>query len=230
MMTCQIVVMMSDGHMTRERALLDCASSTLFIMEHWAQQLQLSCQSQRLRVAGIGGPVHKLSLCSVVALTVGNEKSVKVGRLLGHQWKVEAAVLPKITSKLPASPVSLDRHWRHLSCLRLADLEFGVPGKINVLVHVGVDLLSRVVHQGRQQGPPVSPVVLKTCFGWVLSRISKHNGCQCQEVSCVLTVLASDEKLKNLSETRNMTERQFHSSESSSQSMRKFTDLQKPCP
>ena len=133
MMTCQIGVMMSDSHVTRARALLDCASSTLFVTKSLARRLQLPRQHQRVRVAGIAGPEHTLSSRLVVPLTVANEKSVNVGRLSGPRWEVEAAVLPKITTKLLASPVSFDRNWRHLSGLRLADPEFGVPETLTYL-------------------------------------------------------------------------------------------------
>ena len=228
MMTCQIAVMTSDGHVTRARALLDCASSTSFVTERLAQRLQLPRQRQRIRVAGIGGSEHTLSSRSVVTLTVANEKSVKVGRLIGPRWKVQAAVLPKVTTKLPASPVSLDKNWKHLSGLRLADPDFGVPGYIDVLL--GVDMFCRVVRQGRRQGPPGSPMAIKTCFGWVLSGTIKHNGRQRRENSCVSLVLASDENLRKFSETRNSTVRRFRSSESSLRSTRSYSGLGKPRP
>ena len=134
MMRCQIRVMMSDGHVTRARALLHCASSTLFATESLARRLQLSCQHQRVQVAGIGGPEHTLSSCSVVTRTVVNKKSVKVSRLSVLRWKVEATVLTKITTKLSASAVSFNRNWRHLSGLHLADPEFSVPGNIDILL------------------------------------------------------------------------------------------------
>ena len=160
-------------------------------------------QPQCVQVAGIGGPEHTLSSHSVVTLTVANEKSAKVGRLFGSRWKVEPSVLPKITTKLPSLLVSFNRNWRHLSGLRLADPEFGVPGNIEVLL--GVDMFRQVVRQGRRQGPPGSSMPIKTCFSWVLSRTIRHNGCQRREVSCISSVLASDEKLRKFSETGNMT-------------------------
>ena len=118
-----------------------------------------------------------------VTLTITNEESVKVGRLSGPRWKVKAAVLPKITTKLPALPVSFDRNWRHLSGLRLANPEFSEPRNIDVLL--GVDMFSQVVRQGRRQGPPGSPVAVNTCFGWGLSGTIRHNDRQRQDVSCV---------------------------------------------
>ena len=95
--------------------------------------MQLLSQHQRVQVTGIGGPEYTLSLCSMVTLTVANQKSLDVSRLSKPQLKVEVAVLSKITAKFPVSPVSIDRNWRHLSDLRLADPEFGVPGNIDVL-------------------------------------------------------------------------------------------------
>ena len=56
--------------------MVNCASSTSFIMECLARRLQLPCQRLRVHVAGIGGPEHTLSLRSVVQLTFANQKLV----------------------------------------------------------------------------------------------------------------------------------------------------------
>ena len=147
----------------------------------------------------------------MVILTVANQESLKVGRLTGPRWEVEAAVLPEITTKLPAVPVSFDTNWRHLSGLHLADQEFGVPGFIDVLL--GVDIFSRLVRQGRRQGPPGSPMPIKTCFGWVLSGTVKQKGRRHRAVSCVSSALASDENLEKLDGTKPMTVRRLRPSE-----------------
>ena len=227
MMTCQIGVVTSDGHVTKARALLDCASSTSFVTEHLARRLQLPRQRQRVQVAGIGGPEHSLSSRSVVTLTVANQKSLKVGRLTGPRWKVDAAVLPQITTKLPAMPVSFDTNWRHLSGLRLADPEFGVPGFIDVLL--GVDMFSRLVRQGRRQGPPGSPMAIKTCFGWILSGSVRQNGHPHRTVSCVSSALASDRNLKS-DGTKFMTVRRLRPSERSLRSTGKLEGIRTPNP
>ena len=217
----------SDGHVTKARALFYCASSTSFVTESLARRLQLPRQRQRVRVAGIGGPEHSLSSRSVVTLTVANQKSLKVGRLTGPRWKVEAAVLPQITTKPPAMPVSFDTNWRHLSGLRLADPGFGVPGYIDVLL--GVDMFSRVVRQGRRQGPPGSPIAIKTCFGLVLSGTVRQSGLRHRAVSYVSSVLASDENL-NSGGTKSMTVSRFGPSDRSSQSVEKLKGLLTPYP
>ena len=159
--------MTSDGHMTKARALLDCASSTSFVTERLAQRLQLHRRRQRTQVAGIGGTEHALSSRSVVNFTVANLRSLEIGKLFGPRWKVEAVVLPKVTTKLPLLPVAFNARWKHLAGIELADPEYGVPGNIDVLL--GIDVFSRAVRQGRRVGPPGSPVAINTCFGWVLS-------------------------------------------------------------
>ena len=68
----------------------------------------------------------------------------------------------KITTILPASPVSFNTKLRHLSCLHLAGPEFGIPRNSDVLL--GVDMLSRVVCQGCQHGPPVSRLAFCIIF------------------------------------------------------------------
>ena len=87
MMTCQIVVMTSDGRVMKARVLLDCVSSTSFVTEHLAWRLQLPHQRQHVQVAGIGGAKYKLSSRSVISLTVANKKSVNMEGFLGLNRK-----------------------------------------------------------------------------------------------------------------------------------------------
>ena len=80
---------------------------------------------------------------------------------------MEAVVLPRITTELPASPVPFDIRWKHFSGLRLADPEFGVPGHVDLLL--GIDVFNHVVLHGWRNGPPGSPSSFETQFSWVLS-------------------------------------------------------------
>ena len=59
--TCQVMVVTSDGCLTKARALLDCASSTLFVTERLVRRVQVPHQRQCVQVASIGGSKHKLS-------------------------------------------------------------------------------------------------------------------------------------------------------------------------
>ena len=56
-------------------------------------------------------------------------------------------VLPRITAKIPTSPVKYDKNWKHLAKLNLADANFGIPGYIDVLL--GIDVFYKVIRQGQ---------------------------------------------------------------------------------
>ena len=88
-------------------------------------------------------------------------------------------MVPCITCDLPLQPVPFDSKWTHLSSLKLADPDFGHPGKIDVLL--GVDVYAETLH-GWRSGPSDSPAAFETRFGWVLSgstsnmHVSSHHG------------------------------------------------------
>ena len=91
-------------------------------------------------------------------------------------------------------------------------------------------MFSRLVRQGRRQGPPGSPMAIKTCFGWVLSGTVRQNGRRHRGVSCVSSVLASDENLEKSGGTKFMTMRRFRPSKRSLRSTGKLKDLLTPDP
>ena len=188
LMTCQLLVITANGQRTRARALLDSASSTSFITERLAQHLRLPRQRGHVQVAGIGG-IHCPSSCSIVSFGVASSNQPKQ-----PIWGVEAVVLPKITAELPTLPVALSPKWKHLSGIRLADPEFGVPGPIDILL--GVDVFSRSVLHGRRSGPPGSPFALETRFGWVLSGVIHPERPQHQVVSCLSSVHMDNDFLR----------------------------------
>ena len=138
---------------------------------------------------------------SMVAFCITSDLS-ETNSCSGPYWDVEAVVLPRIMTELPTSPVPFDIHWKHLSYLRLADPEFGVPGHVDILL--GVDMFNRVVLHGWQNGPPGSPSAFETQFGWVLSRMTslKHFRPQ-QVVSCFALAATEVEVLHKFWEVEN---------------------------
>ena len=94
--------------------------------------------------------------------------------------------MPKITTELPASPVSFNDDWKHLKGLRLADPDYGIPGYIDVLL--GIDMLNQVhevCHDILNQVHVVcSPMALNTRLGWALSGTVKHKSPQQQVTPC----------------------------------------------
>ena len=97
--------------------------------------------------------------------------------------------------------VKYDKNWKHLAKLNLADEDFGVPGEIDVLL--GIDIFSKVIHQGQHTGPPGTPLVIETSFGWVLSGKIKSQCAKGEVVSCFSALSTGDDLLKMFCKVQN---------------------------
>ena len=161
LMTCQVLVHSPDGIALKARALLNSGSSTSFVSERLAQNLQLPKTSRDIKISGIAGISHHSPLHSVVNFDVSpmHAKSDKIN--------VSAVVIPRVTSDLPQQPVNQKSTWSHLHNLNLADPDFGRPGRIDILF--GADVYANIVLQGRRSGSSDAPVAFETKFGWVLT-------------------------------------------------------------
>ena len=94
----------------------------------------------------------------------------------------------------------METTWPHLNGFKLADPDFGEPGKMDLLL--GIDIFSEVLRQGRRTGPPSSPCALHTDYGWVLC--GKTELSQVSPQSCTQVVIhhamttSTDDILKRL--------------------------------
>ena len=176
-----------NGLCTQARGLLDSAFSTSFISENLTQLLRLSRSRQLAQIAGVGGVSHQSLNQSLVCFTISPLCSA------GKAIDVEAVVLPKITCDLPLQPVAFGPDWQHLIGLRLADPDFGIPGKIDVLL--GVDVVSSTLLNGRRHGPLGSPSAIETSFGWVLAGTVGRGLQPTQLVSHHTSVVSGDDLL-----------------------------------
>ena len=161
LMTCRVLVSSPDGNSVEARALLDSASSALFISERLAQSLSLPRARQNAKISGIGGLSHGSSNQSLASFSVSPVTSSQ------PRTDVTAVVVPKVTCDLPFSPIPFKSDWSHLSDLELADPGFGHPGRIDVLL--GIDVFVAALLHGRRSGSPGTPVAFETYFGWVLA-------------------------------------------------------------
>ena len=80
-------------------------------------------------------------------------------------YVLDVLVLPKVTTKMPDSPVDSISEWKHLTGLDLADPEFGTPGREDVLLRA--DYYGEILLHGRRLGPRGTPFAQKTCMLWV---------------------------------------------------------------
>ena len=123
------------------------------------QQLEIN------RVAGVDVRPRGTVSFSVVRVRSG-----------GKQIEVEASVLPKVTADLPTLPVSPVTKWKHLSDPEFADLDYGSPAWVDILL--GGKVFSKAVLHGRWFCPSGAPSAFKTCFSWVLNGEVKGKGRQ----------------------------------------------------
>ena len=191
LMTCQVQIQAPDGTSVKARALLDSGSTMSFVSERIVQSLGLKRHAQRLTVSGIGGMSSNSSQSFVSTLQVSSLYSPEA------KYEITAIVVPRVTCDLPLQPVLNYSSWSHLSMLPLADPDFALPGRIDLLL--GADLYADVMLHGRRCGPHGTPTAIETIFGWVLTGRTQghsHSRNQASIASHHTTVAPSDDTLR----------------------------------
>ena len=189
LMTCQVLVKAPDNSSVEARALLDSASSTSFVSERLAQSLCLPRFHHNIRISGIAGLSHQSPLQSVVTFNVSPVHTT------AKSLSVSAIVVPRVTCDLPVQPVHFDSQWTHLKDLKLADPDFGRPGRIDILL--GIDVYTNVLLHRRRSGPLGSPIAFETMFGWVLAgRTNSHTSVYLSIATHHVSVTSADDLLR----------------------------------
>ena len=189
MMTCQVLVKAPDNSSVKAHALLDSASSTSFVSERLAQSLCLPRFHHNIRISGIAGLSHQSPLQSVATFDVSPVHNT------ARSLCVSAIVVPRVTCDLPVQPIHFNSQWTHLKDLKLADPDFGRPGRIDILL--GIDVFTDVLLHGRRSGPPGSPIAFETMFGWVLAgRTNLHTSVCLSIATHHVSVTSNDDLLR----------------------------------
>ena len=105
--------------------------------ERLAQSLCLPRSSQNTLISGIACLSSKTSSHSTTQFCV---RSIHDTTKLFH---INAVIVPKVTCDLPLHSLSSRVTWDHISDLKLADPEFGVTGRIDLLL--GIDTFIEVM-------------------------------------------------------------------------------------
>lgn len=157
--TAQVRVVNQSGDLCPARILLDQGSEVSLITERLAQQLRITRTSSQIRLIGIG--------------TQCTEKARGMIRLIlqphfnsSTEIPVTAHILPKLTSILPAEPIS-HPSWPYLQNLQLADPHFAQPGSIDMIL--GADTYGLILEGSVVKRPPDSPIAQSTKLGWIVS-------------------------------------------------------------
>ena len=106
---------------------------------------------------------------------------------------------------MPASPVDSISQWKHLQGLELADPDFGIPGRVDVLL--GSDYYGEILKRGQKLGPRGTPYAQRTCFGWVLAGPLLSKDPRPAAYTCC-TVIEDDDILKKFWEIEDYNTKQ----------------------
>lgn len=156
--TAMVTARNEQNHTIVLRALVDQGSQASFISEKATQMLNLTKQSARGSIIGVGST--RTNVDHVVKLQVGSRWDPS------FKMELKPYVMNKqLTTQLPSKAVTVN-HWTHLEALNLADPSYHTPGPIDLLL--GVKEYAQIVQQQLIKGPPGSPCAQKTNLGWIL--------------------------------------------------------------
>ena len=113
-------------------------------------------------MTGIGGVTEGPVSHSFVNFHVPSTRS-RGGRTKDAVSGIDATVLPRITTTLPAYHIDFDSKWEHLQCLHLADPQFDVQGPTDVLL--SADVFDKVIRHGRRRASTALRQFLKDALG-----------------------------------------------------------------
>ncbi|XP_022836864.1 uncharacterized protein LOC111364242, partial [Spodoptera litura] len=142
------------------RVLLDQGSQASFIAESAVQLLGLRKKPTKSVISGLGGERSSFASKFTVTMTIHSRLDPS------FSVQVEAFVLGTITSLLPSEKLE-QSYWPELQGITLADPEFHIPSKIDILL--GAEIYSKVLRDGLIQGSPNLPVAQNTALGWIIS-------------------------------------------------------------
>ncbi|XP_072403118.1 uncharacterized protein [Diabrotica undecimpunctata] len=145
------------GRVHQCRAFLDCGSQSNLITRELADKLALSRSEVNISIVGIGHAVSNIrSKCTAKIQS----------RQSSFSTSLSCLVVNSICDRIPAysfdiGNLDIPRH------LRLADPDFHVASKIDILI--GVDTFWKILCVGQFSLGPSAPVMQKTRFGWIVS-------------------------------------------------------------
>ena len=121
------------GRNIQLRALLDSVSQASFITESMVKALMLRIQQSKTTISTLGSTKSQKALGFMSAK-------------LNDVFDINLHVIPKITNAIPSQEIDVSQ-LRHIHNLQLADPQFNVPGKFDILL--GADVIEEVMLDNR---------------------------------------------------------------------------------
>ena len=161
MTTAQVLLLGPRGQEVKARALIDSGAGLSLISSRMANLLDLPLEPTRLQLSVAQGEQSKpLKHLTQLSISPIQNRSLKI--------PCRAAVTSTVTCDLPPQAVEQILDLPHIMGLQLADPDYHLPGRIDILL--GADMAPKVmVKQLLRDGLPSQPIAQATHFGWVVS-------------------------------------------------------------
>ena len=167
LMTAEVLLKGPGGHELKARAFLDPGAAISLISSRVTQILDLPLEPNRVRFSAVQGTPCKGSkyLTSVTISPLHTKQEIQC----------RPAVVQTVTEEIPNRPLAPVHEFPHLLGLRLADPNFNIPGRVDILL--GADLwLQLQVHTPTITASPSEPGAQATIFGWAITGPAKCKG------------------------------------------------------
>ena len=161
MTTAQVLLIGPRGQTIKARALIDSGAGLSLVSSRVAQILDLPLESTQLHLSVAQGAESK---------PIRHVTNLAISPLQDRDMKIpcKAAVTPTVTCDLPPQAVEQILDLPHIMGLQLADPDYHLPGRIDILL--GADMAHKVmIKQLLRDGLSSQPIAQATHFGWVVS-------------------------------------------------------------
>ncbi|CAI6367665.1 unnamed protein product [Macrosiphum euphorbiae] len=147
------------------RALLDSASQGNFITNNLVCKLRLAKHKFDCAISGVNAAECRVS--HVVTAEVR-------ARTNEYTRSINFMTLPKITSKLPTSPIHVSNSYTVPEYIEFADPTYATPGEIDLLL--GAEVFFDTLRSGQYKPTANGLVYQETAFGWVVAgSVQQHS-------------------------------------------------------
>ena len=152
-----IVQAQQNGKKFYCHAMVDTGSEVPLITEDKVRELGLKWTPARIPVYGVNNQMTGYSKGYVdIELSADEHQDFRKA--------IRCLIMPEVTGKQPQQALNRDS-WTHLECLKLADPDFHLPTRIDLLLDV--DTTMWAYRAGRRTLEDDDPVAMYTVWGWI---------------------------------------------------------------
>ena len=167
LMTAEVLLKGPGGQELKARAFLDPGASISLISSRITQILDLPLEPNKINFTGAQGTPCK-GAKYLTAVTISP---------LHYKKEIECrpAVVQLVTDNIPSRPMAPASEFHHLIGLRLADPNFNLPARVDILL--GADLWLQLQTGAAPVTASASePGAQSTIFGWAITGPATHQG------------------------------------------------------